>query len=75
MATFRISQLGDFGFGATLVINLLEVLSVVERQHAAVVTSIAFLSRSVGSTLGRYVCFGLVSEHVAITLRSRASRF
>ena len=49
------SQLSDSWwllFSGTLIINLITIVSAVEQKDAAVIMAIAFVFRSVGSTLG-----------------------
>ena len=64
---FIFLAIGGFGFGLTLVINLVALVSAVDQKHAATVTAMAFLFRSVGSTLG----IAFVSVAFQNTFRSR----
>ncbi|KAE9373623.1 MFS general substrate transporter [Stipitochalara longipes BDJ] len=51
-SVFIILAVTGTGFGAMLVINLTAVISAVAREEQALATSVSFVFRSVGSTLG-----------------------
>jgi len=59
------------GFGSMLVVTLIALISSVDHQHQAVVTSASFAFRSTGSTIGLTICSVVFQNILRISLWSR----
>lgn len=72
-AVYPFIYLGIFGlgFGGILVTTLIALVSAVEQEHQAVVTSAAFAFRSTGSAIGLIVASAVFQNLLRVTLTRR----
>lgn len=59
------------GFGSILVVTLIALISSVDHQHQAVITSASFVFRSTGSTIGLTICSVVFQNRLRIGLLQR----